>query len=97
VLLCDESVSMLDAEIQAEVLELLRDLQRRLGLGMLFVTHDLSVASGFCHRVLVLEGGRIVEQGPGAALLAHPHAAITRTLVEACPRLPALAGAGQAG
>ena len=92
VLLCDESVSMLDAEIQAEVLALLRDLQRRLGLGMLFVTHDLSVASGFCHRVLVLEGGRIVEQGPGAELLAHPRAAITRTLVEACPRLPAAAG-----
>ncbi|MFM7086767.1 MAG: dipeptide ABC transporter ATP-binding protein [Cyanobium sp.] len=90
VLLCDESVSMLDAEVQAEVLELLRGLQRRLGLGMLFVTHDLSVASGFCHRVLVLEGGRIVEQGPGAALLAQPQAAITRTLVEACPRLPQL-------
>ena len=92
VLLCDESVSMLDAEIQAEVLELLRDLQRRLGLGLLFVTHDLSVASGFCHRVIVLEGGRIVEQGPGRALLAHPEAEITRRLVEACPRLPAAAG-----
>jgi peptide/nickel transport system ATP-binding protein len=91
-LLCDESVSMLDAEIQAEVLALLRELQERLGLGMLFITHDLSVASGFCHRVIVLEGGRIVEQGPGAALLEHPQAAITRKLVEACPRLPALAG-----
>ncbi|MFM7269861.1 MAG: ABC transporter ATP-binding protein, partial [Cyanobium sp.] len=89
VLLCDESVSMLDAEVQAEVLELLRDLQQRLGLGMLFVTHDLSVASGFCHRVIVLEGGRIVEEGPGEALLRHPRAPITRTLVEACPRLPA--------
>jgi peptide/nickel transport system ATP-binding protein len=88
VLLCDESVSMLDAEVQAEVLALLRDLQQRLGLGLLFVTHDLSVASGFCHRVIVLEGGRIVEQGPGSALLSHPSAAITRTLVEACPRLP---------
>jgi peptide/nickel transport system ATP-binding protein len=92
VLLCDESVSMLDAEIQAEVLALLRELQERLGLGMLFITHDLSVASGFCHRVIVLDGGRIVEQGPGAALLSHPRAAITRTLVEACPRLPAAAG-----
>ena len=88
VLLCDESVSMLDAEVQAEVLELLRRLQERLGLGMLFVTHDLAVASGFCHRVIVLEGGRIVEQGPGARLLADPRAPITRTLVEACPRLP---------
>ena len=90
VLLCDESVSMLDAEVQAEVLGLLGQLQRQLGLGLVFITHDLSVASGFCHRVIVLEGGRIVEEGPGADLLAHPHAAITRTLVDACPRLPAL-------
>jgi peptide/nickel transport system ATP-binding protein len=88
VLLCDESVSMLDAEIQAEVLELLRELQQHLGLGLVFVTHDLSVASGFCQRVIVLDGGRIVEQGPGDQLLEHPQAAITRTLVEACPRLP---------
>ena len=91
VLLCDESVSMLDAEVQAEVLDLLRSLQHRLGLGLLFVTHDLNVAGGFCHRVIVLDGGKIVEQGPGEALLRHPQAAITRTLVEACPRLPALA------
>ncbi|MEY4352783.1 MAG: hypothetical protein RLZZ609_1024 [Cyanobacteriota bacterium] len=91
VLLCDESVSMLDAEVQAEVLALLRDLQQRLGLGLLFITHDLSVASGFCHRVIVLEGGRIVEEGPGAALLSHPKTAMTRILVEACPRLPAVA------
>jgi len=93
VLLCDESVSMLDAEVQAEVLQLLRDLQGRLGLGMIFVTHDLAVASGFCQRVIVLDGGRIVEQGPGDQLLRHPQAAITRTLVEACPRLPAAATA----
>ena len=91
VLLCDESVSMLDAEVQAEVLALLHDLQGRLGLALIFVTHDLGVASGFCQRVIVLEGGRIVEQGPGDQLLAHPQAAITRSLVEACPRLPALA------
>jgi peptide/nickel transport system ATP-binding protein len=88
VLLCDESVSMLDAEVQAEVLALLRRLQEQLGLGMLFVTHDLALASGFCHRVIVLEGGRIVEQGPGARLLADPQLPITRTLVAACPRLP---------
>ena len=91
VLLCDESVSMLDAEVQADVLDLLRDLQQRLGLGLLFVTHDLSVASGFCHRVIVLDGGVIVEEGPGARLLSHPQAAITRKLVEACPRLPSAA------
>ena len=91
VLLCDESVSMLDAEIQAEVLALLKELQGRLGLGMIFVTHDLSVASGFCQRLIVLDGGRIVEEGPGDRLLADPQAPITRMLVEACPRLPALA------
>ncbi|MEB3307367.1 MAG: ABC transporter ATP-binding protein [Cyanobacteriota bacterium] len=87
-LLCDESVSMLDVEIQAEVLALLKDLQQRLGLAILFVTHDLTVASGFCQRVIVLEGGRIVEEGPGARLLRDPRAGITRALVEACPRMP---------
>ena len=88
VLICDESVSMLDAEVQADVLRLLRELQKDLGLAIIFVTHDLSVASGFCHRVIVLDRGRIVEEGPGDALFDHPQAAISRTLVEACPRLP---------
>jgi len=88
VLICDESVSMLDAEIQAEVLRLLRRLQQQLGLAMVFVTHDLSIASGFCHRVIVLDHGHIVEEGPGDQLLNEPKASITRTLVEACPRLP---------
>ena len=91
VLLCDESVSMLDAEIQAEVLQLLRALQQQLGLGLIFVTHDLAVASGFCQRVIVLDGGRIVEEGPGDQLLSNPQAAVTQTLVEACPRLPVAA------
>ncbi|TCD58348.1 ABC transporter ATP-binding protein [Synechococcus sp. BS55D] len=89
VLICDESVSMLDAEIQAEVLMLLRGLQARLGVAMLFITHDLSVASGFCHRVIVLDKGKIVEEGRGDQVLQAPEAAITRKLVAACPRLPA--------
>ena len=88
VLLCDESVSMLDAEVQAEVLQLLRQLQQQLGVAILVVTHDLGVASGFCHRVVVLDQGRIVEEGPGDVMLQAPAAAITRELVEACPRLP---------
>jgi peptide/nickel transport system ATP-binding protein len=54
---------------------------------MLFIAHVLAVASGFCQRVIVLDGGRIVEQDPGRALLEHPRAAITKRLVEACPRL----------
>ena len=88
VLICDESVSMLDAEVQAEVLGLLRALQQELGLAMIFVTHDLSVASGFCHRVIVLDKGKIVEEGPGDRLFEAPKSAISRMLVEASPRLP---------
>lgn len=88
VLICDESVSMLDAEVQTDVLALLRELQSDLGLAMIFVTHDLSVASGFCHRVIVLDKGRIVEEGPGERIFQAPQAAISRTLVDACPRLP---------
>ena len=89
VLICDESVSMLDAEVQAEVLSLLRTLQRDLGLALIFVTHDLTVASGFCHRLIVLDQGRIVEEGPGDRLFEAPQTDISRMLVDACPRLPA--------
>ena len=88
VLICDESVSMLDAEVQADVLALLRELQQELGLAMVFITHDLSVASGFCHRVMVLDQGKVVEEGPGDRIFSTPKAPISRTLVEACPRLP---------
>ncbi len=90
VLLCDESLSMLDGPIQSEVLELLRSLQRRLGLAMLFITHDLSIATGFCQRVIVLEEGKIVEEGLGAELLNAPKCEITRKLVKASPWLPSL-------
>ncbi|AIQ96373.1 Cell division transporter [Prochlorococcus sp. MIT 0801] len=88
ILICDESVSMLDAEIQAEVLELLRSLQENLKLSMLFITHDLSVAAGFCHRVLVLDKGQIIEENFGNNLLNYPQKYLTKKMVEACPRIP---------
>ncbi len=88
ILICDESVSMLDAEIQAEVLELLRSLQERLKLSMLFITHDLSVAAGFCHRVLVFDKGKIIEENSGKNLFNHPQRYLTKKMVNACPRLP---------
>ena len=88
VLICDESVSMLDAEVQADVLALLWELQQELGLAIIFITHDLSVASGFCHRVMVLDQGKVVEEGPGDRIFSAPQAQISQTLVEACPRLP---------
>ena len=88
ILICDESVSMLDAEIQAEVLELLRSLQENLKLSMLFITHDLSVAAGFCHRVLVFDKGEIIEENFGRNLLNHPKNYLTKKMVKACPSLP---------
>ena len=88
VLICDESVSMLDAEVQSEVLGLLQTLQRSLGLALIFVTHDLTVASGFCHRVIVLDKGKVVEEGAGDQIFEDPQARISQVLVEACPRLP---------
>ncbi|WP_269604330.1 ABC transporter ATP-binding protein [Prochlorococcus marinus] len=88
ILICDESVSMLDAEIQAEVLELLRSLQEKLKLSMLFITHDLSVAAGFCHRVLVFDKGKIIEENSGKNLLNNPQKHLTKKMVNACPRLP---------
>ena len=71
-----------------QALAVVRQLQQQLGLGILFVTHDLGVASGFCHRVIVLDQGQIVEEGPGDGLIEQPQAPITRQLVAACPRLP---------
>ncbi len=88
ILICDESVSMLDAEIQAEILELLRSLQEKLKLSMFFITHDLSLAAGFCHRVLVFDKGKIIEENSGKNLLNHPQKYLTQKLVKACPRLP---------
>ena len=87
ILICDESVSMLDAEIQAEVLELLRSLQEKLGLSVLFITHDLLVAAGFCHRVLVFDKGKIIEENSGRNMLDNPKENLTQKMVEACPRL----------
>jgi len=87
VLICDESVSMLDADIQKEVLELLNLLQQRLQVAILFITHDLYVATGFCHRVIVLDQGRIVEEGSGKTLLKSPKTSITKKLVNICPTI----------
>ncbi len=87
VLICDESVSMLDAEIQAEVLDLLNLLQRRLRVAILFITHDLYVATGFCHRVIVIDQGRIVEEGLGKTLLDSPQMPLTKKLVDICPTI----------
>mgnify|MGYP001322607874 CR=1 FL=1 len=87
VLICDESVSMLDAEVQGEILTLLRSLQRKLGLAILFITHDLSVAHSFCERIIVLDQGKIIEEGLANQVFTKPASPVSRKLVRACPRI----------
>ena len=85
VLVADEPVSALDVSIQAHVLDLLAGLQKRLRLGMLFITHDLRVAAQVCDHVAVMQSGRIVEMGPSADVLFNPRQDYTRLLIDSIP------------
>ncbi|WP_322515799.1 ABC transporter ATP-binding protein [Rhodopseudomonas palustris] len=85
VLVADEAVSALDVSVQAQVLDLLDEIQTRLGIALLFITHDLRVAAQICDDVAVMEKGRVVEQGPAAEVLTNPKQAYTRQLLEAAP------------
>ncbi|MFD1911292.1 ABC transporter ATP-binding protein [Halodurantibacterium flavum] len=85
VLVADEAVSALDVSVQAQVLRLLDDIQTRLGVAILFITHDLRVAAQICDDILVMKAGRMVEYGPTAQVLGQPRADYTRSLMEAAP------------
>lgn len=85
VLVADEAVSALDVSVQAQVLDLLDDIQTRLGIAILFITHDLRVAAQICDDVMVMQHGRIVEHGPAGEILTHPQQAYTRQLLDAAP------------
>jgi ABC-type glutathione transport system ATPase component len=88
VLLADEPVSALDVTTRIQVMELLAELGRSRGLTVLMVSHDLGVVAALCEHTVVLRGGRVVEQGPTAAVLGSPSEEYTRRLLEAVPRLP---------
>jgi len=97
-LVLDEALSALDVSVQAEILNLLGELRSELGLAYLFITHDLSLVRAVAERVLVLDLGRVVEQGPTAEVLAHPGHPLTRELLAAAagPGHAPAAGAGGA-
>ncbi len=88
-IVCDEPTSALDVSVQAQVLNLMKDLQRRLGLTYLFISHDLSVVRYMADRIGVLYLGRLVEEADRDALFAHPRHPYTRMLLDAAPRLDA--------
>jgi oligopeptide/dipeptide ABC transporter ATP-binding protein len=83
--ICDEAVSALDVSIRAQIIDLLIDLQKSMGLSMMFISHDLAVVKEISHRVLVLYLGRVMEEAPREAIYAGPRHPYTRALLSAAP------------
>lgn len=88
-IILDEPTSALDVSVQYQIIELLRDLQRRHNLAYLFISHDLRVVRALAHYVLVLRNGHVVEQGPAEDIFKNPKGAYTRALLAAAFELKA--------
>jgi peptide/nickel transport system ATP-binding protein len=86
-IVCDEPTSALDVSVQAQILNLLRELQRERGVSYLFITHNIGVVEYIADRVVVMQRGRIEESGSSDEVLSHPRSAYTRTLLAAVPRI----------
>ncbi|HQF40166.1 MAG TPA: ABC transporter ATP-binding protein, partial [Opitutaceae bacterium] len=86
-LIADEPTTALDVTVQAQILDLIRRLQRELGMAVIFITHDLGVVAGLCDRVQVMYAGRIVESATTTDLFARPHHPYTRALQRSIPAL----------
>jgi oligopeptide/dipeptide ABC transporter ATP-binding protein len=93
-LICDEPVSMLDASVSTQILSVLLDLQRSRNLGLLFITHDLSLAWSLCDRLAVMYLGRVVERGVATEVIERPQHPYTQALVTAIPD-PTAGGGGR--
>ncbi|MDA1195160.1 MAG: ABC transporter ATP-binding protein, partial [Planctomycetota bacterium] len=87
VLIADEPTTALDVTIQAQILELLKELRTERGMGIILITHDLGVVAGMCDRVMVMYAGRVVENAPTDALFAAPEHPYTQALLRSVPRL----------
>jgi oligopeptide transport system ATP-binding protein len=87
VLIADEPTTALDVTIQAQIIELVKDLRKKLGMAIVWITHDLGVIAGIADRVMVMYGGQIVEQAPVRELFANPQHPYTRALLKTIPKL----------
>ncbi len=85
VLIADEPTTALDVTVQAQILELVRDLRQKLGMAIIWITHDLGVAAGIADRVMVMYGGQVVEHATVAELFARPRHPYTRALLDSLP------------
>ena len=86
-IVCDEPTSALDVSVQAQILNLLRELQRELGVSYLFITHNIGVVEYIADQIVVMNAGKVEEAGATAAVLVRPQSRYTRTLLAAVPRV----------